>query len=65
MFKKLTKADREKIIASRTGFLPMSAIEAMLMARLKEQVRQREQIAKKPNSNSELKTGLGHEVGQQ
>lgn len=47
MFKKLTKADREKILASRTGVLPMSAIDQMLLSQWKRLKEQKEAEAQK------------------
>lgn len=50
MFKKLTKKDREEILASRIGFLPMSAIEATIFAHLKQRMRfQKEPQVNKAN----------------
>ena len=37
MCEKLTKTDREKILASRTGELPMAAIDQMLLSMWKRQ----------------------------
>ena len=50
MTKKLTEADRKEIMASRTGVLPMSAIDRMLLSMW-------ENYVEKGNSQNETTAG--------
>ena len=62
MFKKLTKTDREKILATRTGVLPMSAIDAMLLSQWKHLKEQKEQEIQKSKLETKPETKLRSEA---